>query len=236
MFQGSTKEVGKQGARLCGYLSLAEVRIADSVYAKTDRAALIEENPAWPGTYRIDIRHPSWKKLVLDEVIPFIAQRGFTGLFLDTLDTPPYLEDLEPHARRGMRQAAVDLVQTIRARYPDLFMIINRGYALLPSLIGSIDAIVAEGLLTVADDQDSHGYRWTPLSEVALVLSLLSSATKGHARPPILSLDYWDPEDANTIRAIYARQRHWGHHPYVATKSLDRLIPEPAAQGQVEVP
>ena len=46
---------------------------------------------------------------------------------------------------------------------------------------------------------------------------------------PILSLDYWDPEDAESVRRIYRRQRQLGHHPYVATHLLDRIIPEPPA-------
>lgn len=226
-FQGSLPQVGTNGARLCGYLSLGEVRVADGLYANADPAVLIEENPAWPGTFRIDVRHPSWSKLVLDEIIPFIVGQGFTGLFLDTLDTPPYLEQLQPDAKRGMRQAAIGLVQSIRDRYTDLFVIINRGYALLPDVVASVDAVVAESLLTVADDRDSSGYRWNSPSEVDQVLSLLAPAAEGDARVPILSLDYWDPEDTATITKIYARQRELGHHPYVATRSLDRIVPEP---------
>jgi polysaccharide biosynthesis protein PelA len=184
MFQGCLAQVGKDGARLCGYISLGEVRVADSIYAKIDPAVLIEENPAWPGTHRIDVRHPSWSALVLEEVIPRITGGGFTGLFLDTLDTPAYLEQVEPEPNRGMRQAAIDLVQSIRNRYPDLFVIINRGYALLPDIAASVDAIVAESLLTVADDRTTRGYRWNSPSEVAQVLSLMTSVGEGEHRVP----------------------------------------------------
>ena len=41
-------------------------------------------------------RHPSWRSLVLDQRIPSLASQGFTGLMFDTLDTPPYLELLDP--------------------------------------------------------------------------------------------------------------------------------------------
>ena len=228
MFQGSLAQINRKATRLCGYLSLGEVRVADRIYGKIDPSVLIEENAAWPGTYRIDVRHPSWKALVLDELIPFIAQRGFTGLFLDTLDTPPYLEQTEPVAKRGMRQAAIDLVRSIRQRYPDLFVVMNRGYALLPEVLGSVDAIVAESLLTRPDDRANGGYGWAPATEVAQVLSLLAPVTEGPHRLPILSLDYWDPHDPQTIRKIYARERELGHDPYVATRQLDKIIPEPA--------
>ncbi len=236
MFRGSLEQVASKGARLCGYLSLGEIRRADRLYTDIDPTILIDQNPHWPGTYRIDVRNPSWKKIVLDEMIPFVARQGFTGVFLDTLDTPAYLEQQQPEARRGMREAAIDLVRSIRYRFPDMFVIINRGYALLPDLIGSMDAIVAESLLTVADDRDPRGYRWTPASEVAHVLSLLIPVTEGKARVPILSLDYWDPRDTETIRAIYARERQMGHHPYVATRMLDTIVPRPGHDADADEP
>jgi uncharacterized protein (TIGR01370 family) len=227
LFQGALAQVDRRRTRLCGYLSLGEARVADTIYGKIDPSVLIEENGAWPGTYRIDVRQRSWKELVLDELIPFVIQRGFTGLFLDTLDTPPYLEQAQPIARAGMRDAAIDLVRSIRHRYPNLFVIMNRGYALLPDVLGSVDAIVAESLLTVADDRASGGYRWTPAPEVAQVLSLLAPVAEGDHRVPVLSLDYWNPEDTGTIQTIYARERQLGHHPYVATRALDRIVPDP---------
>jgi uncharacterized protein (TIGR01370 family) len=228
MFKGSISAAGAASARVCAYLSLGEIRKSDFFYDRVDRGALLEENPAWPGTRRIDVRHKSWKDLVIGQVIPFIAAGGYTGLLLDTLDTPPYLEQLDPKGKRGTRQAAVDLVQAIRKSYPEMLIIMNRGYALLPSVIDSVDGIVAESLLTSADQDPGGGYKWNEPSEVALQLSLLAPAVRRQPRVPILSLDYWDPTDAATIRKIYLRQRLLGHHPYVATRMLDRIIPEPS--------
>src|SRR5579871_95617 len=97
-FKGSKTAITQAGARICGYLSLAEIRTADAVYARLDPAARLDENPAWPGTRRIDIRHKSWTDLVVTDIVPAIIAAGFTGLLLDTLDTPPYLERQNPDA------------------------------------------------------------------------------------------------------------------------------------------
>ena len=77
-------------------------------------------------------------------MIPAIVAQGFAGLMVDTLDTPPYLEQLSQRNFGGMTQAAVDLVRTIRETYPHLKLIMNRGYVLLPHVIDSIDAVIAE--------------------------------------------------------------------------------------------
>jgi polysaccharide biosynthesis protein PelA len=144
---------------------------------------------------------------------------------LDTLDTPPYLEQLDPVRYRGMREAAVELVNCIRARWPDMMLIMNRGYALLPDVVQNIDAVIAESLLT-SPDQQTGKFAWADSSQVELQLALLYPATCRRPPLPILSLDYWDPSDAGTIVEIYRRERVIGHHPYVATRLLDQIVSE----------
>jgi polysaccharide biosynthesis protein PelA len=227
-FKGSKAAIMQSGARLCGYLSLGEIRTTDAFYDRLDPAALLEANPGWPGTRRIDIRHRAWTSLVLDEIIPAIAGMGFTGILLDTLDTPSYLEQQDPLGRLGMRQAAVDLVHAIRRAWPDMLVIMNRGYDLLPDVADILDGMVAESLLTTTVGSAPGGYRWNAESEIALQLSLLAPEQHRRKRLPILSLDYWAPQDVATIKEIYMRERQLGHHPYVTVQMLDRIIPGPA--------
>jgi uncharacterized protein (TIGR01370 family) len=224
-FQGSISLVGGAGTRVCGYLSLGEIRTSDPFLTYLDPAALLPENPDWPGTRRVDIRHPSWRSLVLDRKIPSLASQGFTGLMFDTLDTPPYLELLDPARYRGMREAAIELVGSIRARWPDMMLIMNRGYALLPDVVEKVDAIVAESLMT-SPDREAGGGAWVESHRLEQQLSLLKPAAQRRPPMPILSLDYWDPDDAGMIAEIYRRERDLGHHPYVATRLLDQIVPE----------
>ena len=144
MFKGSVAATAERGARVCAYLSLGEIRVSDPLYARADRGALLDENQAWPGTRRVDLRNRDWRDLVVRQLVPAIVTGGFGGIMLDTLDTPPYLEQINPRANAGMRQAAIDLVRDIRASQPGMLLLINRGYAILPDLADSIDGIIAE--------------------------------------------------------------------------------------------
>jgi uncharacterized protein (TIGR01370 family) len=224
-FQGSIGLVAAGGARVCGYLSLGEIRMSDPAVALLDPAALLPENPDWPGTHRVDIRHPTWRSLILDVRIPALVAQGFTGLMFDALDSPPYLEQLDRIRYRGMHAAAIELVASIRARWPDMMLIMNRGYALLPDLAGQVDAVIAESLMT-SPGPLGEGFAWVDYHQFDLQLALLRPATRRNPPLPILSLDYWNPDDASTIGEIYRRERELGHHPYVATRSLDRIVPE----------
>jgi polysaccharide biosynthesis protein PelA len=224
-FQGCIRLVAARGARVCGYVSLGEISTTDPELHALDRAALLDENPNWPGTRRADVRNPSWRSFILERRIPSLASQGFDGLMLDTLDTPPYLELLEPGRYQGMGKAAVDLVRSIRARWPRLMLIMNRGYALLPDAAMSIDAVIAESLLT-SPDPATGGFTWADPAQVEQQLALLKPAALRRPPLPVLSLDYWDPDEVATIAEIYRRERVLHHHPYVATRLLDRIVPD----------
>ena len=162
-----------------------------------------------------------------------VVAKGFTGLMFDTLDTPPYLEQLSPQFR-GMTQAAIDLVRAIREAYPHLKLVMNRGYAILPHVVSSIDAVIAESLLTSGSGietatPDGGGYVWNEPKSVAQQLSLLMPARDRNI--PVLSLDYWQPSDTQTIAKIYLQERLLSHHPYVTTSLLNQIIPEPALES-----
>jgi polysaccharide biosynthesis protein PelA len=224
-YQGSIRQVVAAGAQVCCYLSLGEIRTADPFVNDLDDAALLSENPDWPGTHRVDVRSLSWRSLILDRRIPSLAAQGFTGLMLDTLDTPPHLERLDPSQYGGMRQAAVNLVESIRGRWPEMMLIMNRGYALLPDVVHQIDALLAESFMTRPDRQ-TGGFAWVEPGQIDVHRGLLKPAMQREPPLPILSLDYWDPDDPTTIAEIYRRERDLGHHPYVSTRCLDQIVPE----------
>lgn len=226
MFQGDLTQISAGGGRLCAYLSLGEVRQGDESFERLDPACLLQGNPAWPGTWRVDVRQAAWSDFVLRERLPAIRAHGFTGLMLDTLDTPPWLEQINPVANRGMGQASIELVRAIRHACPDMLIVVNRGYAILSDLCPVVDAVLAESLLTSPDP--GGGFRWNLPSDVETQLALLMPAREARPPLPVLSLDYWDPADAAGLREIYRRQRALGHRPYVATPLLGDIIPEPS--------
>jgi uncharacterized protein (TIGR01370 family) len=226
-FQGSISDYERSGGLSCGYISIGEVAKTQKLMPfPSDPAVLLEESPHWPGTYRVDVRHPQWQSLVLDHGIPALLARGFSGVFLDTLDTPPYLEETEPERYRGMRAAAVALVRSMREKFPNAPIVMNRGYALLADVADVIDAVVAESFMT-SYDTGTRAYQWVEPNLIEQQRKLLEPASKRSPSLPVLSLDYWDPADTDTIRQIYQRERELGHSPYVATILLDRIVEEP---------
>jgi uncharacterized protein (TIGR01370 family) len=213
--------------RVLGYLSLGEIDKSRPYFtAMRKQHVLLGAVPAWPDARYVDIRKKQFHALVLNQIAPAILAAGFDGFFLDTLDDPPFLEARAPKANRGMRDAAVALVQALRARFPDAVIMVNRGYEILPRLAPSIDFVLAESLHASWDADGKH-YRRVAAEEVAAQRAALDAGRAANKQLQVACLDYWDPSDAAGVSALYREARSEGLIPYVATMALDHVVPEP---------
>ncbi|MCB1734597.1 MAG: endo alpha-1,4 polygalactosaminidase [Gammaproteobacteria bacterium] len=217
----------ERGKTVLGYLSLGEVESHRDWFGEVREAGLlIQENPVWKGSWFVDVRDRRWTKRVIEDLIPRILHRGFDGVFLDTLDNPPHLERTDPKRYARMTEAAARLVRSIRRHYPDITIMQNRGYELLPDVGDSIDAVLGESVF--ADyDFDKKVYQRVPEDLYREQRAILREAQQQHPKLAIYTLDYWDPADTAGVAAIYAEQRANGFRPYVATIDLDKVVPEP---------
>jgi polysaccharide biosynthesis protein PelA len=215
------------GQLLLGYLSLGEIDDQRAYFpAARQEGILIGRNPVWPGSYYVDVRDRRWRDRVIRQLVPAILAQGFQGVFLDTLDDPAELERRDPQAHRGMTAAAVELVRALRASFPSMTIMMNRGYELLPDVAPLIDIALGESVYTTYDF-DRKAYRMVAAGEYREQVGLLQKAKRRNPAVRLYSLDYWDPADLEGIRRIYRAERSNGFEPYVATIGLDRIVKEP---------
>lgn len=216
-----------RGKKVLGYLSVGEVESNRPYFAHVQaEKILLDENPNWPGSYYVDVRDSRWSARVIETLIPDILRRGFHGLFLDTLDNPPHLERTDPKRYRGMTEAAARLVRTIRKHYPHMYIMVNRGYEILPAVAPQIQGILGEAILS-GIDFSTKTYKWVDKDEYRQQVTMLQDLRKKHSHLAIFSLDYRDPKDSQGMIRCYKEQRANGFIPYVSTLELDSIIPEP---------
>jgi polysaccharide biosynthesis protein PelA len=207
-----------------GYISLGEIENSRWFYDKFKNSGLLlQENKNWKGSYFVDVRNPKWTKFVINYLVPSVIQKGFSGIFMDTLDNPGYLENLDPVKYKGMRTAAINLVKAIRLHYPKIKIMMNRGYDLLPKLVDDIDYELGE---CVYSDYNFSTKKYGKVEKdtYATQVKILQNAKKENPNLKIFTLDYWDKNDKKEINNIYKIERDNGFIPYVATISLDEII------------
>ncbi|HEY7610521.1 MAG TPA: endo alpha-1,4 polygalactosaminidase [Alphaproteobacteria bacterium] len=217
----------EQKKTVIGYISLGEVESYRDYFKDVGKQGiLLEKNPNWPDSRFVDVRDLRWTKRVVGELVPRLLQKGFQGIFIDTLDDPPELERRDPKRFKGMTEAAANLVKAIRRNYPQIYIMLNRAYDILPAVDGQIDAVLGESVFTEIDFA-KQAYRLAETKLYRQQVEWLQAAKRRRPKLKVYTLDYWPPEDAAGIARIYAEQRKNGFIPYVSIKTLDRVVKEP---------
>jgi polysaccharide biosynthesis protein PelA len=215
------------GRDLLGYVSLGEIESHRPYFeAAKAEGLLLNENPAWPGSFFVDFRNPRWRGRVIQHLVPAVLESGFNGIFLDTLDDAAALERADPQKYPGMIAAAADLVRSLRLAFPQIRIMVNRGYDLLPQIGPLIDILLGESVYTTYDGQNKT-YARVSAPQYQQQVRSMREALRWNPRLRICSLDYWNPSDIQEIRHIYQVERANGFAPYVATRELDRIVPAP---------
>lgn len=209
---------------ILGYLSVGEVDKKGPYWEMVrHQDFLVAENQFWE-SWIVDVRHPAWQRLLLSVAVPAIFEEGFDGLFLDTFDSSLHLLSL-PDGRRfqGVQEALLAIVKTIKSRYPDKWIAVNRGLPILPDIAPWIDFVVYEDLYSYYNDQ-TKAYEKVSEESRAVLMPYIKKGLAANPALGLLSIDYADagqPEMA--LEAIrFARSK--GFVPYVSTVELDQIF------------
>ncbi len=214
------------GSTLLGYVSFGEVEKSRPYVAALDKAgALRAPNPHWPDARLADLRHAAWREELIERAVPAILALGYDGIFIDTMDNAEAMERADPGAA-GMVAAGAALIAAVRARFPTIRIMLNRGYAVLPDVTRHIDAVLGEAMASRWNFPERR-YEMLGDADWSWQADKLRAARAANPALTLATLDYWDPADTRTVAALYARERAAGFLPYVATLALDRLLPEP---------
>lgn len=212
-----------RGKEVLAYLSLLEVEPSRPFFHKLKQSGLLLDTLP-DGRALVDVRRPEWMKLLVEEIIPGCVRKGFTGLMFDTVDTALALEAEDPVKYRGMRKAVSLMIRHIKMHYPYLRLMVNRGFELLPEIDREIDMVLAESILI--DSRESPARPFSA-EHYGSVLETLAAAKARNPNLSLFSLDYWNMNDTEGVRRIYAHQRAAGFIPYVSTHDLQAIYAEP---------
>lgn len=211
---------------ILGYISLGEAESYRSDFRNIKAMGLlIRENRNWRGHWIVDLRNDKWIEHVANTIVPDVIRRGFDGIVLDTLDSPLELEANNPVQFKGMTEAAINAVRLLRTRFPELKIMLNRGFKVLPEVAPYIDFVLAENLNT--DWTIGQKPRLTAKRDASRWLRSIMIALAKDPRLKVYTLDYWPASDVNVVKNIYREMRSLGFIPYVGAIELDTIQPEP---------
>lgn len=200
---------------LFAYLSVGEVGPTRQ-WGSIDSAWNLGVNQAWNSRV-MDLANPGWRAFLMRRADELLS-RGFQGFFLDTMDSYQLFATTD-EARQRQQQGLITFIASLKAKHPNIQLIANRGFEVLPSIAQYLDVIAAESLFA---RWHSGTYQAVPENDRAWLLGQLTNAQSRYGLEA-LSIDYVEPgkrEDARQVAAAIAAK---GIIPWVSTPALDQL-------------
>ena len=210
---------GRMQGKLYAYTSLGEVGPERPYANAVPSVAKLARNPAWKSTV-LDQTSPAWRAFFIDNIVAPLWQRGFRGIFIDTLDSYQ-LAATSPQAKAQQEAGMVETLRQLHERYPEMRIILNRGFEILPQVHQWVTAVAAESLFQGWDNA-AQSYR--PVSEPnrQWLMERLNHV-KNEYHLPVIVIDYAAPGQRREAREIASRIRAAGFVPWVTDSDLDMV-------------
>jgi hypothetical protein len=198
------------------YVSATEITAFREYYFDVPLSWRAGPNTAWHSEI-IDPATPGWPSFFVERVVTPLWNRGYTGFFLDTLDSHEMLDLNEVQLERS-RQGLLRLIRAIKAKYPESKLILNRGFELLPAIHQDVYAVAFESLYRGWDQAES---RYVEVSEEdrAWLFKQIERIQQRYELP-IIAIDYCPPDDIECAQQTVKQIRDLGLIPYVGDGHL----------------
>jgi uncharacterized protein (TIGR01370 family) len=213
------KALHKQGAKVFAYLSIGEVSPSRQWYKQVAPDWILGRNRVWDSDV-LDLTEAGWQDFIMEKLVRPLAEQGYDGLFLDTLDSfNLYVTSAE--ARQRQADALAGLLKNIRKTWPQMQLIANRGFEVMPEIAPLLEAVVAESLFASWDNArqkyqpaDPAGQEW--------LLQRLQAIRKDYGLEVVI-IDYLPPAHRDDARKLAGRIQELGFVPWVSTPELDSI-------------
>ncbi len=220
--QNEIKDLQNNGTKVLAYLSLGEVHPNRNYFELFRKSGLRGRNNNQE-SYFIDLSEEQVSNTFLYRVIPEYISKGFDGLFLDTIDAvAPWSE------RKDQQGEMVELIRSIRTRFPELIIVQNAGFFLLDETSDYVDAVAIEGVATSYSFAD-QSYNVASDQEYSERIGLVDSLNQTFKKP-IFVIEFMD--DSTRFPEISSRLDTTSH-PYFISNIAFRGLPPVRQKAEV---
>ncbi|MCA9470451.1 MAG: bifunctional glycoside hydrolase 114/ polysaccharide deacetylase family protein [Nitrospirales bacterium] len=206
-------------SELFAYVSLGEFTPSRSYAREIPDSWVLGSNTQWDSSI-IDQRQNEWASFAADRIIGPLWKQGYRGFFLDTLDSY-HLVAHTPEQKAQQEHGLAKVIQSIKGRYPEVKLILNRGFEILPTVAEHTFAVAAESLFR---GWDQGRARYIEVSEVdrQWLLEQLLNVQRTY-QLPVIAIDYLPPHQRQAARNVARHIQHLGIIPWVSTPQLDMM-------------
>ena len=212
--------------RIAAYVALGEVQASRNYAKAIPKSWLMGENKNW-GSLLIDQSQPEWHQFFTDQVIAPLWERGFRTFFLDTLDSY-HLFTTTPEQRAQQEDGMVAVIASVARRFPNIKLVFNRGFEILPRTHQHVEMVVAESLFRGYDAGKKQYVDVAEPDRQWLLAQLLRARDEFNLT--ITVIDYVPASQREQARQTAKKILELGFVPWVSSPDLASL-----GVGSIEV-
>ena len=178
--------------------------------------------------YYVNVSDPRWTVMIIDRAIPYLLNKGFDGVFLDNLDAVDWYAWNLPDKSEGLKQGVIELVHKIREKYPEILIVVNRGFSIIDKVALYIDGMLFESFGTYYNFHEKKYMKFSgnDIEWIKVQYSRIESLAKNYEWEYVLLLGYADPDNSTMLAEHYEFMRELdGERPiYIADKYLSEIV------------
>ena len=209
-------ELTAHGALAYAYLSVGEVGPTRSFARNLQQDWILGKNTVWDSTV-LDLTNRGWTDFLMRR-IDELVQAGYSGLFLDTMDSY-HIVAKTVQQRKQQSSALGQFIWSVKQRYPDIKLISNRGFEVLDQTGPHLEAIAAESLFA-SWNNEAQKYTNVPENDRQWLLGKLNAARKLFGLE-VIAIEYLPPEQREEARKLATKIAQMGFTPWISTPALD---------------
>lgn len=206
-------------SKVIAYLSVGETAENASYKSEIKNEWFIGVNEKWSSLI-MDNSNESWREYLLENKVKELVEAGYSGLFLDTLDSYQ-LAGLSNEQLLKQKEGLVKLINAISVRYPELYIIVNRGFELMPLIASSVDEVLVESLFS-GYNVEQNSYFYTSKTDQEWLIGQLEKI-KSNYNLPVTVLDYLAEGSLKESETLVSKIKGLGFSPWITNGHLTSL-------------
>ena len=212
------KALTEHGALAYAYLSVGEVGPTRAYAADIREEWVLGKNDVWDSKV-LDLNNPAVVDFLLRR-IDALVKAGYSGLFLDTMDS--YQIYAKTAEQKALQESAIaSFVQQVTRQHAGIRLISNRGFEVLDQTGPYLEAVAAESLFASWDNA-AQRYVDVPEADRQWLMGKLNSA-RSQFGLDIIAIEYLPPERRAEARQVATAVARLGFTPWVSTPQLDYI-------------
>jgi hypothetical protein len=197
------------------YVSTVEVTAGTPAAQKAaSRKIPVVGSPGRGGSPVLDVTRPAWQDWLVEDMVRPAIEKGYDGVYLDTLDSVARIVAQKPSLAPACQKALVSAVERIHRQFPGKRIVLNQAFRLADEVSGMIDGVLVEGVYQTWLPEKKT-YTATAIQTTEYLLSHISRIKA--KKLPIFVVDYVAPAEVTLAQGTARRIRAQGCVPFITT-------------------